>query len=317
MNGVQLYGGRYTIDGDVANGGFATIYRAHERGRKEPVAIKLGRNVPDDPGYAESIRAEAEILQRLDHRNIVTIYPIPRRGKADVYSARATKLDGQPFYFVMEYLDGGTLDNYLEHVGSLPADEASAIALDIARALDYMHRKGYAHNDLKLENIVFRQKVRAGEAFAPVLIDFGVATKIQPPGALSFYIAPPEQLERIQLSRPPELDNTLDLTKVDVWGLGVVMYRMVGGKLPFTGRTEKRITERILNSRPTALSRLSTTVSPELDELIIDGCLAKSPGDRLDMLQLGQALRVLSEGAVARQDGQLKSKGWRGFWSRN
>lgn len=310
MIGKTLYNGRYTIDEEVSQGGFATIYKAQEKERPRPVAIKVSK-VDDDPGYAKSIQSEAKIIQRLGHRNIVNIYPIPRNNRPPVYSARATQISGGPYFFVMEYLSGGTLNDYLEAVGPLPPAEAAAIAVEIARALDHMHLVGYAHNDLKLENIMFRQPVQVGKPYLPVLIDFGIATRIQPPGAITYYITPPEQLKHVKMMIPPELEEDIDRMKVDVWGLGVILYRMLGAKLPFNGRNTKRITDRIINSRPTSLLRYSDLVTPEWDQLIIDGCLAKDPKQRLTMLDLGQKLKVLGAGAVASQEIAEEKPWWK------
>jgi eukaryotic-like serine/threonine-protein kinase len=308
LKDVKLYNGRYTIQAEISSGGFATVYKAREEGRRAPIALKVGK-VNADPGYAKSILEEAKIIGKLQHRNIVTLHGIPRPGKPDTDVGRAVDLPGDPYFFVMEYLGGGTLSDYLEQVDTLPPNEAAAIALEVARALDYMHREGYAHNDLKLENIVFREPVTVGKPYTPVLIDFGVATRIQPPSGITFYITPPEQIQRIKMTTPPELQDEIDYTKVDVWGLGVVLYRMLGGRLPFNGRSEKRITDRILNARPTSIQRLATHVAPEWDALVVDGCLAKDPKQRLSILELGQALRPLAEGAKATQAPKKKKKG--------
>ncbi|MCI0393442.1 MAG: serine/threonine protein kinase [Chloroflexi bacterium] len=298
MKETRLYKDHYALKEIISTGGFATIYRAVELGRAKDVVLKVGV-VHDDPAYAESIRKEAHLLQQFRHRNIVTVYPIPREDRADIYYARAVEMAGHPYFFVMEYLAGGTLEEYLKKVGALAPPEAAIIALEVARALDYVHRQEYAHNDLKLENIVFREPVRPGQPFTPVLIDFGIAMRVSLPDAGSFYIMPPEQVSIAKMQVPPELVAGLDLKKVDVWGLGVVLYRMVGGQLPFAGRNERSLTQRILNSRPTSLRELSPEIPPYLEELIIDGCLAKNPDHRLSLLQLGQELSQLSNGAVA------------------
>jgi serine/threonine protein kinase len=303
----------------VASGGFATIYRAVENGRVEEVAIKLCSQ-HDDPVYDTSIIKEAELIQRFTHRNIVTLLPIPRHDRASVYHARATELPHNPAFFVMEYLPGGTLNGYLEQIGRLTIPEAAAIGLEVARALDHIHRKGYAHNDLKLENIVFRRPVVAGQPFLPVLVDFGVATRVAPPAAATLYIMSPEQVEQTNMNTPPELAKATDQVKVDVWGLGIVLYRMLGGRLPFEGRSERSLTQQILQTRPTSLHRLSPEISPYLDELIIDGCLAKEPSYRLPLLELGRELSNITgtdstvvarlDGSSPRDEESKKSKWW-------
>jgi len=202
----------------------------------------------------------------------------------------------------MEYLQGGTLEEYLKQVGQLSVPEAADIGLHIIRGLHHMHQRNYAHNDLKLENIVFREPVVAGEPFSPVLIDFGIATRVHQPNAGSLYIMPPEQLAKVKLAAPPELTDTLDRTKMDVWSLGVVLYRMLGGQLPFTGRSERSLTQRINNSRPTSLSELSRDIPRDMDELVIDGCLAKNPNHRLSLLEVGRWLHsIAGDGVVAQR----------------
>jgi serine/threonine-protein kinase len=215
----------------------------------------------------------------------------------------------------MEYLRGGTLQDYLDHVGFLPSPEAAAIALEMARALDHMHRKGYHHNDLKLENIVFRQPIEAGKPFTPVLIDFGIATRLRLQAhAGSIYIMSPERLQVAQMRLAPELSppsERLDLMKVDVWGLGVVLYRMLGGRLPFSGRNKDRLTDNIISSQPVPLHKLSEDVSLEVEAVVIDGCLAKNPDQRISMLELGKQLRRWGDGVVASKAAEQRRTFWR------
>lgn len=301
MKGTKLYRNRYTIDDEIGYGGFAKIYRAREQDRVEPVAIKMA-NKSDDPSYAKSLREEAKIIQRFNHQNIVRIQLIPRVDKnGSVPYTNAVELSGSPVFFVMEYLHGGTLDAYLGQVKQLSVQEAVAISLHVARGLDHMHQCGFSHNDLKLENIVFRRLIVAGEPFSPVLIDFGIATRVQQPSAGSLYIMPPEQVARVKMVAPPEVTNGIDRTKIDVWGLGVVLYRMLGGQLPFSGRSERSLTQQINRSRPISLCSLAGNIPPELEELVIDGCLAKAPENRLNLLELGRFLAKFADGDVVAQ----------------
>lgn len=316
MKGVTLYRGRYTLGDPIATGGFAIIYAATEVGRPETVAIKIC-NKHDDASYSRSIVREAELIQRFQHRNIVQLIPIPRPGKASVSYANAVELPNQPVFFIMEYLKGGTLEEYVQQLEQLTPPEAATIALEIARALDHIHMKGYAHNDLKLENVLFREPVEAGRPFSPVLVDFGIATRVLPPPGMTLYIMSPEQLPHGSIYSAPELSDT-DSMKIDVWGLGVVLYRMLGGKLPFSGRSEKSLTERIRESRPTSLRSLSPLVTAGLDEIVIDGCLAKNPADRLTLLQLGRELkRVAGDGVPAQKSARSSQSVFSRFFTRN
>jgi serine/threonine protein kinase len=299
---MRIYHERFALEEEIRSGGFATVWRATEVGHAEPLALKIGR-VTNDPGYDQSVIREAEMIQRLQHPGIVRLFLLPRQDRAPVAYARVVELPGHPYFFAMEYLAGGTLDDFVKQVKRLPAAEAAAIGLDIARALDHMHLLGYAHNDLKLENIVFRYPIQTGFAYTPTLIDFGIATRAKLQSAAgSFYIMSPEQLSQAKMLSAPEVSQKLDHTKVDVWGMGVLLYRMLGGRLPFEGRDERSITSRILKSRPESLLALAKDVPPRLDSLIIDGCLAKDPTHRLPLVELGRELRVWGEGVTASRD---------------
>jgi serine/threonine protein kinase len=130
----------------------------------------------------------------------------------------------------------------------------------------------------------------------------------------------PEQVEQTNMNTPPELAKATDQVKVDVWGLGIVLYRMLGGRLPFEGRSERSLTQQILQTRPTSLHRLSPEISPYLYELIIDGCLAKEPSYRLPLLELGRELSNITgtdstvvarlDGSSPRDEESKKSKWW-------
>lgn len=302
MKGTRLYNDRFRLEEEIRSGGFATVWRATESGHEAPLALKIGR-ITDDPGFDRSIIKEAELIQRLQHPSIVRLFLLPRDDRAPVAYARAIELPGHPYFFAMEYLTGGTLDDFLKEVKKVPLPEAAAIGLSVARALDHMHMHGYAHNDLKLENIVFRYPIVAGQAYSPVLIDFGIATRTRLQAAAgSFYIMSPEVLAQAKMLAAPEIGGVVDHTKVDVWGMGILLYRMLGGRLPFEGRDERSVTSRILKSRPQSLLELSKEIPPEIDNVIIDGCLAKNSAYRLSLVELGQILRRWGEDVVASRD---------------
>ena len=317
MSPTTIYNKQYHLQEKIAAGGFAQVYRAIDQKNGNSVALKVGL-VHTDPGYAKSIIEEARILSRTNHPNIVKILPLSRLEqqpqslsrptpqsqdppplKSDVFCARAVEMSGQPYFFVMEYLTGGTLELYLKQVTKLTIPEATAIALEIARGLRHLHRLGFAHNDLKLENVVFRQELVLGKATNPVLVDFGIATRVRVQiEAGSLYVMSPEQLKMARMLIPPEMGNLNDPTKVDIWGIGVLLYRMLSGSLPFEGRNEKSLTERILNSQPQPLIGRAMGINHELDDFIVNGCLAKNPAQRPTMVELGKLLSRYGEGAV-------------------
>lgn len=308
MKHKSLYNDHYQIEDVVASGGFATIYRARDP-RYGLVALKVSR-VDAEPGFAEALKKEAELLRKLNHDGIVKLRPIHRPGKADIYYNRVPELDGHPWFFAMEYLAGGTLAQYLESINNpLSVPEAADIALEVTYALAYINSQGYTHNDLKLENIVFRAPIQAGQHFSPVLVDFGIAARVKPPGGGSPYIMPPEQLGRERMIAPETLPE-VDKSKVDIWAIGVMLYRMLGGRLPFDGRTERSITQRIIHSQPTQLFRLVEGVPRQVNELVVDQCLAKEPTDRPTIEELIYHLTPLTGDGIAHQAPAAKKSSW-------
>ena len=135
----------------------------------EKVALKIARVIT--PGesaaseqavYFEALNNEVETLKRLRHPNIVRLYPIPRGLPRNPYAARATELDGNPWFCAMEYLGGGSLESRIKALGALPLAEAMEIAYQVGLALDHVHTKGMAHLDVKPENVLLRWPLGIG-----------------------------------------------------------------------------------------------------------------------------------------------------------
>ncbi len=306
--GTTIYNAQYRIEETLAVGGFATVYRATTQNSRETVALKISKTDPD-PAYANALKREAELLRKLDHPNIVRIYPIPRTEGRITYYVRAIEIAGDSWFFVMEYLAGGTLEHYLKQVGQLSVPEAAAIGLQIAEAVHYLHTQGYTHNDLKLENIIFKKSIQVGQPFMPILVDFGIAARVKTPEGASLYVMAPEQLQQIKTPPAPEAYKNLDKIKIDVWGLGVILYRMLSDRLPFQGGA-KTMTDRILHSTPASLYTFSGGISPHINDLIINGCLAKEPHHRLTMTETIRMLKPLAEGARVIQAPSEKKRRW-------
>ena len=294
-------------------GGMARVCKASlllPDGSSHFVALKVVYTQARDPREEEFFRTainnEVETLKRFRHPNVVRIFPIPLGShRATPYIARDADLPGAPWYFVMEYLGGGSLHAMIKQRKKLPVKEAVEIACQMAMALEYLHSKGIAHRDIKPDNVLFRATDGTNGRIEPVLVDFGIAAKLQRVGmqAGSVYYMSPERLQVVQGMIPPE--RVIDQAAGDVYGLGIMLYQMLTGRRPFEGSTKSSVTSAILNSTPSLPRRYNPGVPPGLEQLIME-TLNKDPAHRPtaeDMLarmeQLVPAPRVVVEDGVS------------------
>lgn len=309
--------GPYTIINALpgGQGGMALVYLATSTDSHSldvRVALKItktadGRGVKREDMqdlYYDALSNEVETLRKLKHPNIVRLYPIEIEARITPYIARANDLPGKPWYFVMEYLAGGSLADQLEQVseGQLPLPTAVEIVYQIALALDYIHSKTYAHLDVKPDNILFREPLNSGGRPEAVLIDFGIARREKqrglPAGAAS-YMAP----ERIRFVQDPDDVRIRDQRLCDVFSLGVILYRCIAGKLPFQRQGKSTTTETVLKEEPVPLSQYVRGVPPVMEDIIMR-CFAKDPGKRPTMPEL---LAALDEAVPAPRVGGVQS----------
>ena len=255
---AEALAGRYAIERELGRGGMASVYQARAPGRAEPVAIKvMNPNVADALDSKRFIR-EMVIAASLDHPLIV---PLIDSGRA-----------GGVLYYVMPCVSGESLYERLQRERRLPVPEALAIARDVATALGYAHERGVLHRDVKPENILLAR----GRA---LIADFGLAraigaadyTKLTATGVIvgTVYYMSPEQLRE-----EPDLDQG-----TDIYSLGCMLYEMLSGELPFTGRTLTDVANRILRGPIPAVRRLRPEVPGAVDEAI-GRALAKARADR-------------------------------------
>jgi serine/threonine-protein kinase len=231
------------------------------------------------------------VLQRLEHPGVVQLSAVSD-GKIR-FKERAVEIVGSPWFFGMECLYGGSLEKYIRMVGPLTLGETAAIAHQVGRSLVHVHSRGFAHNDVKPDNILFRRPLKVGDRLEPVLIDFGVAAKLvrqQLDGSV-VYMAP-ERLQEIRDPGPPEAAP--DPSKADVWSMGILLYRMLIGREPFVGVTDRSITSAILRSTPVPMGKSRQDLPPAIDEFVTEGCLAKDPGHRVGMPEFVQFIERYS-----------------------
>ncbi len=270
---------RYRLLAELGQGGMGTVYSAHDNVLDRQVAVK----VLTDAGLGQQARArllaEAKAAARLNHPNIVSVYDAGEAG-------------GVP-YVVMELVEGQSLHE--QPVRDL--DEILFIARQIAAALEHAHGQGIVHRDLKPENVSVSRGARAGTVDRVKLMDFGLAHSLSSRAAVEggllgtiFYLAPEQALGQ-------QVDG-----RVDLYALGVMLYEMVTGRLPFAGDDPLTVLSQHLHASVVPPRTLRPDVPPALEAIILR-LLAKEPGDRYpsaaDLLAALEAVSVAPEPAGA------------------
>ena len=251
----------YRILEQVGGGGMGVVYRAEDLHLSRQVALKfLPPELIRDPEAKARFFQEARAASGLDHPNICTIHEV---GETE---------DGR-LYLAMPHYEGEILRTKIER-GPLPIDEATDIAVQIARGLVKAHRGGIVHRDIKPANIMV-----TSDGVVKIL-DFGLA-KLTGSAAITrsgSSVGTPAYMSPEQ-ARGDEVDH-----RTDLWSLGVVLYEMVAGRRPFRGEHESAVLYSLLNEQPKPLSELRPDVPPEL-ERIVEGLLAKDPAKRYPSIE--------------------------------
>jgi eukaryotic-like serine/threonine-protein kinase len=250
--------GRYEVDCEIGRGGMACVYRAHDRQHDRDVALKVLRPELAAALGIERFLREIRIEARLQHPHILPLYD---SGTADGL-----------LYYVMPYVEGETLRDRIKREKQLPVGEAVRIAREIAEALDYAHRHDVVHRDIKPSNILLSGP-------QAVVADFGIARAVSVADqeeltVTGLAVGTPEYMSPEQGSGDSNVDG-----RSDIYALGCVLYEMLAGEPPFTGRTAQNIVARHRHDPPPPLRVVRPTLSAEIAE-VVEIALAKVPADR-------------------------------------
>jgi tRNA A-37 threonylcarbamoyl transferase component Bud32 len=244
--------GSYMVDEHVSQGGFASIYRAHHMSTGQAAALKvLHPALAQSRNMIRRFRQEAEAVDRLRHPNIVRLYELDEL------------MDGRPF-IAMEWLDGRTLRHELDARGAFTAAEALAVLEEIGGAVAAAHACGVVHRDIKASNVIALPR---GDWFSTRLVDFGIAKLTAPDDAHTSVTT------RAILGTPtnmaPEqiLGEPVD-ARTDVYALGILLFQLLVGRLPFEGADAIEVEQMHLSARRPHASALAP-VAPAIDDVII------------------------------------------------
>lgn len=249
----RLLGGRYEVIDVVGVGGMAVVYRARDSVLNRYVAVKiLKEEFAKDPDIRKRFSIESQAVAKLSHHNIVSVYDVGSDGGTD--------------YIVMELIEGITLKEYLRQKGHLSWTESLFFAQQICRALMHAHSRGVIHQDIKPQNIII---LRDGTA---KLTDFGIAsfattqeTRVVQEAIGSVHYISPEQAKGFKIDY-----------RTDIYSLGVVMYEMLTGKLPFEGETALQVVMKHLNAVPASPSQLQPGIPAGMDDIVMHAMSASA-----------------------------------------
>ncbi|GGJ08173.1 hypothetical protein GCM10010885_16640 [Alicyclobacillus cellulosilyticus] len=252
---TQLLGGRYELQARVGEGGMAVVYRAVDRLLGRTVAVKMLRpQFSGDEEFVARFRQEAQAAARLSHPNIVNLYDI---GVAD----------GE-YYIVMEYVDGPTLKEVIRTRGPLPVQDVIDITAQICDALQHAHDHQIIHRDIKPHNILLTKNGRVK------VTDFGIARAIS--GNTITHHPNRSVLGSVHYFSPEQARGAVTDVKSDIYSLGVVMYEMLTGKLPFSGESPVSVALKHLRDGFVEPRRINPEI-PQSVENIVLRCLVKAP----------------------------------------
>lgn len=249
---------RYEIVEKIGSGGMSDVYKAKDHVLGRFVAIKvLKKEFSEDVNFVTKFRTEAQSAARLEHPNIVNIY--------DVGSEYGM------YYIVMEFVEGITLKSYIEKKGQLSYKETVSIAIQVGRGIEAAHNKHIVHRDIKPQNIIISSEGKVK------VTDFGIAR------AASNNTIHADVMGSVHYASPEQARNGFVDGKSDIYSLGIVMYEMVTGRVPFDGDSTVAIAIQHLQDEMTPPSTYAPELPVSLEKIILK-CTQKNPDRRYESI---------------------------------
>jgi serine/threonine-protein kinase len=268
---------RYRLQSELGQGGMAAVYLAEDLKHHRQVAIKVLRPELAAMLGAERFLQEIETTAGLRHPHILPLYDSGEIRLPDPDPASAARAYPPMLFYVMPWIEGGSLRERLNAERQLPLDEALRITREVADALGYAHRRGVLHRDIKPENIL----LESGHA---VVADFGIARAIDAAGGerlteTGLTVGTPAYMSPEQAAGDRSLDSRSDL-----YALGCVLYEMLAGQPPFTGPSPQSLVRQHLSATPPSITQLRPAVTGGLAGTL-ERALAKAPADRFNTVE--------------------------------
>jgi serine/threonine protein kinase/tetratricopeptide (TPR) repeat protein len=272
--------GHYRILDKLGAGGMGVVYRAYDSKLERTVAIKLvGESISGEPTARERLLREARSAAGLNHPHVCTIHEV---GEAD----------GQ-VYVVMEHVEGRPLSALLAE--SRATESVVRYGIQIADALAHAHQNGIVHRDLKTGNVLVTPEGRVK------VLDFGLAKRLRPEGLSEQETRPTDSLTAVgqvvgtlHYLAPEVLRGKAADARTDIWALGVLLYELATGQLPFQGKTRFEVTNAILSEAPRPWPPVPVGL-----QVVIGHCLSKEPGERYQAAsEVRAALDAVQSGTV-------------------
>ena len=256
-----LLDNRYRIVDKIGVGGMADVYLGEDTLLGRQAAIKvLHANFANDDEFVTRFKREAQAAGKLNHPNIVNMYDVG--------------FDQNLHYIVMEYVDGETLKEYITRHGRLSIDEAVKFTISIAEGLEHAHTMGIVHCDIKPHNVIITRTGRVK------VTDFGIARAMNATNTVMYtnsILGSAHYLSPEQASGKPVDGNT------DIYSLGVVLYEMLTGRVPFEGETPIAVALKHVREKVAPPTRYNPSIPPLLEAVVMKA-LSKNPADRFDSI---------------------------------
>jgi predicted ATPase/predicted Ser/Thr protein kinase len=271
-----LFAGRYEVQEELGKGGMGRVYKVLDKELGEPVALKtLNPDIAADKITIERFRNELKVARKITHRNVCRMH--------DINKEKAT------YFITMEYVPGEDLKSLIRRKGKLAEEEAISLAAQVCAGLGEAHRLGVIHRDLKPQNIMIDEEGKAR------IMDFGIACSRETKGVTEegLVIGTPDYMS------PEQVEDGEAEPRSDLYSLGVVLYEMVTGRVPFEGKTALSIAFKHKTEMPLHPRKFNDRISEEFSSVILK-CLEKEKEKRYQTAEDFLAdLESLREGLTA------------------